>query len=459
MRKSITSRIITSYLMIIFAALAMVGIVFSLSAKSFAEREVRNSLLKDAAEISDMMGEEQNSTSDATENKIRRFIREGARARAMLGEMENSLAIVNKDYRIMYPRMNEEAQRFRNKILPKLKDLLGKSKEQYEKIKVDTTEYLVVFFADKGNKGWVILYAPVVGVNNMSRGMVFLLAVSLVLASILAVIAGIFTARSIARPIITLKNRAESLSKRDFDSKVHVNTGDELEEFANTINRIAVELKEYDFAQKKFLQNASHELKTPLMSIQGYAEGLKDGVFEDSSNALDIIIEESNRLKKLVEELIFLSKLETMEDYYKYSEESLNDLVAKCVEKVNGIAIKAGKCINIALYKDAMMMIDRDKLTQALINILGNCIRYAKHEIAIATSNDGKNFEIAIRDDGEGFDNGEIANVFTRFYKGKKGNTGLGLAITKAIIEKHKGTIEACRSAAGGAEFRIRLPI
>jgi signal transduction histidine kinase len=279
------------------------------------------------------------------------------------------------------------------------------------------------------------------------------------ITGILALIFGIIFARSIAKPIIKLKIRAEMLSKRDFDTMVEIHTGDELEELGNTINKMAGELKEYDIAQKKFLQNASHELKTPLMSIQGYAEGIKDGVFENNDQALEIITEESTRMKNIVEELIYLSKLETMEDFYKFKNESMNDIIEKSIEKVNSIAVKNNIQINRMLYKDANLKADRDKFTQALINIIGNCLRYAKNEVNVATYNDGKNFEIRITDDGEGFDKNDINNVFQRFYKGKKGNTGLGMAITKVIVEKHAAIISAYNGKNGGAEFTITMPL
>ena len=289
--------------------------------------------------------------------------------------------------------------------------------------------------------------------------MLIVLLLSMVVTGILAVVFGIFFARSIAKPIIVLKNRAEALSRRDFDSKVKINTGDELEELADTINKMASVLKEYDIAQKKFLQNASHELKTPLMSIQGYAEGLKDGVFENNEQALNIIVEESTRLKKIVEELIFLSKLETMEDFYRFCPESMNEVVQKSIEKIKSIALKNNININSIICNDATISIDKDKITEALINIFGNCLRHAKSEINVITTNEEKYFEIVINDDGEGFEEKELKNIFERFYKGNKGDTGLGLAITKVIIEKHKGMITATNGKNGGAEFRIKLPL
>jgi signal transduction histidine kinase len=101
---------------------------------------------------------------------------------------------------------------------------------------------------------------------------------------------------------------------------------------------------------------------------------------------------------------------------------------------------------------------DSDKLIQAFINILGNCLRYAESQVTISAQSGRQFVDIVVRDDGEGFQADEAENIFKRFFMGKKGNTGLGLAITKTIVEKHNGTIEAFNGDNGGAVFVVRLP-
>lgn len=156
-------------------------------------------------------------------------------------------------------------------------------------------------------------------------------------------------------------------------------------------------------------------------------------------------MEESKRLKAIVDELIFLSKIETQEEFYKFSAENMNELIENSVAKLKGLSIKDNININLMLYKDASLVVDRDKINQALVNVIGNCLKYARSEVNITTSNDGRWFQIRVQDDGDGFDQNEIKKVFERFYKGKKGDSGLGLAITRTIIEKHRGTIEAAK--------------
>lgn len=464
MRRTITGKIISSNLIIIFLTLTIVGAVFSLSVKRFMERQALASLLKDAKSIAEIFKKDQNE-NQATEKNIRQLLQDRLKNRQELGNIESEWAVVGKGENVIYPLARLESGKIENEVLPQLKRNLLKKKPSNARININQNEYMAVILpvkdaAQQKIKGWVVLYAPVGPVRQLTNSLYVVLMVSLVFTGVVAVVFGVLFAKSIARPIVLLKKRAESLSKRDFDSKVEIRTGDELEELADTINKMAEELKEYNMAQKKFLQNASHELKTPLMSIQGYAEGIKDGVFEDNHKALDIIIEESTRLKELVEELIFLSKLETMEDFYKFETRKLNEVITKSIEKINSLAVKNNISINAAAIEDDILVkMDYDKLIQAFINILANCLRYAKHQVTIKTEIRDAFIDIVVNDDGDGFEQGEIPNVFKRFYKGKKGNTGLGLPITKAVIEKHNGSIEASNGDNGGAEFVVRLPV
>ncbi|MDP4182901.1 MAG: HAMP domain-containing sensor histidine kinase, partial [Bacillota bacterium] len=307
--------------------------------------------------------------------------------------------------------------------------------------------------------GWFVLYTPVGPIQKIIRSLLFVLGISLVLTALIAVVAGVFVANAIAKPIVKLKSRAEAISKLKFDGTVEIRTGDELEDLAVSIEKMALALKEYDLTQKRFFQNASHELKTPLMSIQGYAEGIKDGVFENNDEALDIIVDESSRLKRIVEELIFLSKIESQDALYGFSNTPINKVIEKSIGNLNSIAIRESIKFSLKLSNNIDLYIDSDKITQVLINVIGNCLRFAKSEINITTNIREDWYEIQITDDGEGFDENEIPKLFDRFYKGKKGKSGLGLAITKIIIEKHGGAISASNSEKGGAEFTIKLPL
>lgn len=455
-------KIIASYISIIIFALLIVGIVFSLLVGVYTEKQAKNQLIRDAFSIYNAIENVELNDKILSEAKVRQAIRQNFLPE--LKNLESNFTLISRDFKITYPK-DEEAEVFKNQILPKIKSKLSinTKKTVVMKLQINNTENFIAILpfnpnAPIGLRGWFVLYSPVGPVQKLIGSLLFVLAISLLITATIAIFAGVLFASAIARPIIKLKSRAEAISKLQFDGTIEIHTGDELEDLAVAIEKMAVELKEYDLTQKRFFQNASHELKTPLMSIQGYAEGIKDGVFENDEEALEVIAQESNRLKGVVEELIFLSKLESQDGLYVFSETPINKVIEKSIEKINSIAIKENIKISLKSCDNVYLNIDSDKITQALINVIGNCLRYAKSEIRVISQNHPDCLEIRINDDGNGFDEGEIPKLFERFYKGKKGKSGLGLAITRIILEKHGGSINASNSSNGGAEFTIKLP-
>jgi signal transduction histidine kinase len=461
MKRSISYKFIASYFLIVIISMGAVGFIFSNFGRSYMETKTIKYLKSDAYDIEKLFLEKLSNEDQTIEDRLKQLREE---VRKGIGTISSECIIISADMKVIFPKETPEVNRMKMRLMPKIESRLQKNEDSDMNIKIKNAEYVLFIHPVVRKSGgkitdWLITYTPIASMRQLNDGMFMILLVSMALISIPAILFGIFMARSIAKPIVKLKKRAELLSNRDFDSRVEIHTGDELEELANTMNKMAEVLKQYDAGQRKFIQNASHELKTPLMSIQGYAEGIKDGVFDDNSYALDIIAEESTRLKRIVDEVIFLSKLETMEDFYKFGWECINKTIEKSVEKLRSIAIKNNIDINTDLCGNINLWIDEDKITEALINVIGNCLRHAAGNINITTVNEGEFFAIRIADDGEGFEETDLKNIFERFYKGSKGDTGLGMAITKVIIEKHGGNISAANAIGGGAEFIIRLPI
>jgi signal transduction histidine kinase len=234
-----------------------------------------------------------------------------------------------------------------------------------------------------------------------------------------------------------------------------------VEEVSRTFAWVVEQLRRSDQAQRRFLQNASHELKTPLMAIQGYAEGIKDGIFagEEAEKGLEVIAREATRLKKLVDELIYLSKLETRDDVFHPGEHELTAIVQDGLERVGSLAMQKGVQLALIGAGEYPVFVDRDKMLQVLLNLLANGIRHARSRVEVEMSREGEQVCLIVRDDGEGFGEEGSEQVFERFYKGDKGETGLGLAIVKAIVEGSQGSVQARNGENGGAEVSVRLPL
>ncbi|MDP4180403.1 MAG: HAMP domain-containing sensor histidine kinase [Bacillota bacterium] len=385
--------------------------------------------------------------------------------REPLSVLNANFILLDSNKNIIYP--SEEvyyntAPDLVKKITDEVSKYTDPRKEEHFNFNLSNTDYISIIkpvsLKNTFGLGWIVIYSSVSKINELQLVINAILFAILILSSIIILFVSSLAAKRISAPFSSMNQHIRSIAERNFGNKINVAVDDELQELVNNINTMSEKLETYDKAQKTFLQNASHEFRTPLMSIQSYAEGIKYDVVE-SDTAVSVIIDETKRMTHLVEDLLYLSRLDTIEENYHFNKLDFYSFIDNCVERLNGIAIKH----DIKLQwsnpgKKILVNYDEEKLSRAITNIISNCIRYAKSVITISAKITDKNIELSILDDGSGFNPDELPYIFERFYKGKKGKFGLGLAITKNVIEKHKGKITAENSATG-ALFKIILPI
>ena len=210
--------------------------------------------------------------------------------------------------------------------------------------------------------------------------------------------------------------------------------------------------------QQTFFQNASHELKTPLMAIQGYAEGIQAGVM-DAGGAAEVILKESDRMTELVDELLDISKIDMGRQQLALSEMDVRELLYDSIRAVEPTAA-AGSIAIVPDFPEEPVMVKCDdaQMRRAVTNILTNGLRYARSELCLTCRVDKHHVTIRIQDDGDGIAEADLPHIFDRFYMGKSGKSGIGLALTKEIIHLHKGTIRAYNGDSG-AVFEISIPV
>ena len=210
--------------------------------------------------------------------------------------------------------------------------------------------------------------------------------------------------------------------------------------------------------QQTFFQNASHELKTPLMAIQGYAEGIQAGVM-DTGSAAEVILAESDRMTGLVDELLDISKIDMGRQQLTLSEMDIRELLYDSIRAVEPTAAAGGITITPDFPETPVMVsCDDTRLRRAVTNILSNGVRYARSELRLTCRADKRYVTIRIQDDGDGIAEEDLPHIFDRFYMGRSGKSGIGLALTKEIIHLHKGTIRAYNGDTG-AVFEISIPV
>ena len=208
--------------------------------------------------------------------------------------------------------------------------------------------------------------------------------------------------------------------------------------------------------QQTFFQNASHELKTPLMAIQGYAEGIQAGVM-DTGGAAEVILEESDRMTELVEELLDISKIDMGRQQLALSEMDVRELLYDSIRAVEPAAAGGIAIVPDFPEEPVMVSCDDTRLRRAVTNILSNGVRYARSELRLTCRADKRHVTIRIQDDGDGIAEADLPHIFDRFYMGRSGKSGIGLALTREIIHLHRGTIRAYNGDTG-AVFEITLP-
>jgi hypothetical protein len=196
--------------------------------------------------------------------------------------------------------------------------------------------------------------------------------------------------------------------------------------------RIGVSAERGQERQKKFFENASHELKTPLMSIQGYADGIYTGVIPDQKHAASVIMSETDKMAALVDEILCLSRIESGESKLRLENVSVRDVVNNCLVSLESVILRKKLQVDTHL-SDVTIQADPARFETAVINLLANAVKYAGSRIAISC--DDKS--LSVWNDGGRLSRNDAAHLFDRFYTGKNGSTGIGLALTKEIIERH----------------------
>jgi len=445
-------RIFTGYLIVLFVSFTVLALAFTLTVRQYLINDTVRSLHRVAETLSASAIQEEMHGSGRMRGAFFNLANRIAYADYVLIEPDGTI-IESSDLESYPPGAEMLNEDFLELAFG---DAETESLVERDRVAV---EFPVIRGTDQ-SKASLILYSQLDILTQLNYSILGILVFAGGIGAIVSLFAGIFATRYAVDPLKQLKERARELAGRNFDSKLEIKTGDEIEELADTFNDMAGQLAEYDRAQKEFFQKSSHELKTPLMSIQGYAEALKDGIIpaDEKEQSLDIIIKESGRMKKLVDQFIYLSKMESPNEKYNFDELSLEEAVNEAIHAVQSLALEKNIEINTSFESSGTLIeADPEKIHRLLLNLLSNALQYAENTITVTL----KEGMIHIEDDGPGFEPEQLKNIFDPFScKTGNGGSGLGLAISRAIVEKHGGSISAKNNGeSGGAEIRVSLPV
>ena len=299
---------------------------------------------------------------------------------------------------------------------------------------------------------------------------------SIIIILVVSAFVGLFFIWFITKKLNVIVMGIREFQSGNFNARIPVKSRDELDhiglvfnEMAGNISKNINELKETDEFRKELIGNISHDLRTPVASIQGYAETLilKQGYIapEEQVKYLEIIYSSCERLKKLVGDLFDLSKLQTNQVKLNPEPFAVAELISDIANKYRIISQKKGISINAFLpNENPIVEADILLIDRVLQNLIDNAIKFCKEgdyiNIIIRNNQNGK-VEISVTDSGEGIKSDELPYIFERYYKGKNysESTGLGLSIVKKIIDLHHSVIHVTSQPGNGTTFTFHLPL
>lgn len=446
---SIGQKLLLSYMILLLVTFSIIAVSFTQITKSYVFDSAVSEISSRADRVAKLVAPLLKRLDSVKRSEVSEEVVNNTKARISGLVLNSEAYVVNTEFKLVYGQ-----GRLRPNIIRKM--------IEDETYRIENSVFYVspVIF-EKEELGYVVVITKVEDINALNRKARSFMIIALAISAIFAVFIAFILQKKITGPIKELREEFVNYKNDDaFIDETRSVSKDELEDLKNAFENMIKRVDIYTDNQKAFFQNASHELKTPLMSIQGYAEAIRDGIVENGEvdNSLNIIISESQRLKKIVEEMILITKLDDANEKFKFANHSTIALINESLNAVNPLLHLNSVEIDIIYDNDITICVDSEKFKRALINIIGNCCRYARHNICISFAEVSGRLYLDVKDDGYGFSPGEEKLVFERFYKGEKGGSGIGLTLSKTIVNRHGGDLIAVNNIGMGALFKIDIP-
>ena len=301
--------------------------------------------------------------------------------------------------------------------------------------------------------------------------------VLLIFASGMAMVLGYFLSSTVTSRIYLLKDAAEKLAKGELKTRVSINGRDEVAALANTFNQMAEQLEMVDAKQRELerlradlIAWVGHDLQTPLASMRAILEALEDGVVDDPQTVkryLGTAQRDVRSLSVLIDDLFQMAQLDTGGIPLDRAESSLSDLISDTLESFSELALRQGVKLEGSVDSNVdPVMMDTQRIGRVLNNLIGNALRHttAEGRVNVHARRTASGVDVRVSDTGEGIRPEDLPHVFESFYRGEKsrsrstGGAGLGLAISRGIVQAHGGEIKVQSEAGRGSRFTFTLP-
>ena len=322
----------------------------------------------------------------------------------------------------------------------------------------------------EGPIGAVLLSTPVDELRQAIQTVEAQLMTVFLVVAAAALIAAFVFAISLTAPIKAMTSAIRRMGKGDLTARVKVHASGELKELADSYNAMAEKIENFDQSRSQFVQNASHELKTPLATMKLLLENLiyqPDMPAELRAEFMQDMNHEIDRLSGIITDLLTLTKMDSEETAIKHEKFDFTELCIGAVHALQPAAEKNRLTLTMDVAKDVTLQGDESKLGQVIYNLIDNAIKYTPEggSVFVTMKTDGRNAVFAVKDTGVGIPEEDAKHIFDRFYRVDKarsretGGTGLGLSIVRQMVQLHRGEIKVDSVFGKGSTFTVTLPL
>ena len=367
--------------------------------------------------------------------------------------LDNNICLEYMDYygnKYYYNNKISSCLLGRNKIIDKELVKFKQSGEEtaFEKILNPINNSVSLLYCIKKGNGYIFLFTSLEDIGTTTSLIKNQLIYVTLLAILFSIIIALFLSRRIAKPISDMTKKAEKLAEGNYNVQFTTTGIKEIDELANTLNYLEQEVSKTDEYRRDLMANVSHDLKTPLTMIKAYAEMIRDITLDNKEKTkenLNVIIDETDRLNILVNDILELSKLQNNQDNLNIEKFDIVELINDILKRYQ--IIKETENYNLILESPSSIIVKADKkrISQVIYNLINNAINYTGDDltVTIRITENAKDCKIEIIDTGKGIDEKDLTNIWNRYYKKEKNHkrnvvgTGLGLSIVKNILEQH----------------------
>lgn len=428
------------------ALLLVVALAFNLSVRGYIRSRVSAQLATVSQDAS-----EQRRENDGNPKEARRF--DGHPDRIM-GTQGNAL-ILSEDGEFLFVLHGDETV---GRELASCFSSQGQLEGlKYKVISTDSGSYAVSAVSDPVKEGqYLLTYVDVTSLLALTDQINLVLLIVILAAVLLSLVLSRRFSRSLAEPVQNLSDFAAEIGRGNLAAREMDFRDVEFECLSESMNRMVSELQEAKRKQETFFQNVSHELRTPLTSIRGNAEGIVYDVIEPKK-AAKVILSESDKLGGMVEDILYLSRMGKGRAEGAAEPVDLREVLSLCVSEQDTEVKKKELSFQYDFDESPVLLPIREQDAERLFgNLLSNAVRYARKEIRLSCHRREDTVTVSVADDGPGIAAEDLPHIFERFYKGKDGKHGIGLAIAESVVRAYGGELTA--RSENGAVFEVTFP-